>query len=131
MKDVIIGIILSIAIIVFLEIFKSFNRKIMATLILVGIAFIYVGFVWQNIPDSIVVSATVLLFMLLSYYGYTRNFNLIILGLVLHGIWDVLFPYFSNSIPKGYNIFCVTVDEILAIYFYFAVSTNKKHNTEN
>ncbi|NOU46265.1 MAG: hypothetical protein HOO86_04295 [Bacteroidales bacterium] len=129
MKDVVIGLIVSIAVILILEIFKFFNKKIIAALTLVGIAFIYIGFTWQHIPELIVVSISVLLFMLLSYYGFTKNFKLIIVGLVLHGIWDITFPFFSNVVPKGYDIFCLTIDLILAFYFYFSdIKTAKNSN---
>jgi hypothetical protein len=126
MKDVVIGLVVSIAVIFILEVFKFFNKKIIATLTLVGIAFIYVGFSWQHIPELIVVSISVLFFMLLSYYGFTKNFKLIIVGLVLHGIWDITFSFFSSVVPKGYDIFCLTVDLILALYFYFSdIKTTK------
>ena len=55
----------------------------------------------------------------LSYYGQTKNVNLIVFGLLLHGVWDLAFPHFSAVAPKGYDIFCITADVILAAYFYF------------
>jgi hypothetical protein len=124
-NDSVIGIITSLIFILFLEVFKQFDKKLIATLTLVGIAFIYIGFVWTNSTALIIVSISVLIFSLLSYYGYQQNFRLIILGLISHGIWDLLYPYFNTLIPKGYDIFCLTVDWILAIYFYFRL---KKQN---
>jgi hypothetical protein len=49
MTDIIIGTILSLIIIGFLEIFKQFDKKLIATITLVGISFIYLGFSWTNI----------------------------------------------------------------------------------
>jgi len=121
MTDSAIGIITSLILIFFLEVFKQFDKKLIATLTLVGIAFIYIGFVWTNSTALIIVSLSVLIFTLLSYYGYQQNVRLIILGLILHGIWDLLYPYFNMLIPKGYNIFCLTVDWILAVYFYLRI----------
>ncbi|MDX1960272.1 MAG: DUF6010 family protein [Leptospiraceae bacterium] len=119
-EDFVIGLVFSFIVIFILEVFKFFNRKLIATLTLVGIAFIYIGFVWKSINELIFVSLGVLFFMLLSYFGFIKNFKLIILGFVLHGVWDMIFPLFSNQIPKGYDIFCLTVDLLLATYFYFS-----------
>lgn len=124
MNDFLIGILVTIVIILFLEIFRQFDKKIIATLTLTGIAFIYIGFVWRDIFELFVVSISVLVFMLFSYYGYTRSYIFIILGLILHGLWDLVFPNFSNSIPKGYDIFCLTVDFLLAAYFYIRLKSD-------
>jgi len=121
MNDFYIGILTTILIIGFLEIFKSLEKRLIGALTLVGIAFIYIGFCWQDILSLTYTIIGVILFLLLSYFGYKRNFNLIILGLVLHGIWDVLFPLFSSTIPEGYDMFCLTVDLLLAVYFYIRV----------
>jgi len=122
MKDFIIGILLSAAVIILLESIKSLDKRLVGALTLVGIAFIYVGFAWNDLHSLIIVSISILLFVALSYYGQTKNFNLIVMGLLLHGVWDLVFPRFSSVVPKGYDIFCVTADFILAPYFYFRVS---------
>jgi hypothetical protein len=118
MNDIIIGILLSATIIIFLESFKSLDKRLVGALALVGIAFIYIGFAWTDLHSLIIVAISALLFVALAYYGQTKNFNLIVLGLLLHGVWDVVFPHFSSIVPKGYDIFCITVDFILAAYFY-------------
>ena len=94
-NDFLIGICVAIGITLFLETSKQFNKKIIATLTLTGIAFIYVGFVWQNVAELIIVSVSVIFFIFLSYYGFTKNYKYIILGLILHGLWDLIFPHFS------------------------------------
>ena len=118
MNDLIIGILLSAGIIIFLESFKSLDKRLVGALTLVAIPFIYIGFAWTDLPSLIIVAISALPFVALAYYGQTKNFNLIVLGLLLHRIWDVVFPRFSALVPKGYDIFCITVDFILAAYFY-------------
>ena len=118
MTYIIIGITTSLFVILFLEIFKSFDKKLMAAFTLTGIAFIYVGFTWSDLLSLGVVVVEVFIFILLAYYGYTKDFRLIVLGLVLHGFWDMIFPHYSPAIPDGYDLFCLTVDILLALYFY-------------
>ena len=119
MKDIIIGIIVSTIVIIFMESVRSLDKKLFGALALVAIAFIYVGFAWTELRSLIVVTISVVPFVALAYYGQTKRYNLIVLGLLLHGVWDVVFPRFSSVVPKGYDIFCVTADVILAAYFYF------------
>jgi hypothetical protein len=114
-----------------MEVFKHLEKRLISALTLVGIAFIYIGFSWHDITSLVIVVFGVVLFLGLSYFGYKKNFNLIILGLVLHGIWDFLFPFFSSVTPQGYDIFCITIDFILAIYFYFRVNHLKKPKISN
>ena len=118
MNDIFIGLITSSLLIVFLEIFKSFDKRLIAALTLVGIAFIYVGFAWNDLFSLGIVILGVLIFTTLAYFGYTYKFNFIVLGLILHGLWDLIYPLFSLTSPKGYDKFCLTVDFVLAIYFY-------------
>ena len=121
MKDIIIGIILCTIVIIFLESIRSLDKKLFGALTLVGIAFIYVGFAWNELLSLSIVIISVVAFVALAYYGQTKSFNLIVLGLLLHGVWDVVFPRFSSVVPEGYDIFCLTADVILAAYFYFRV----------
>lgn len=125
MNDIYLGILTVVLIIGLLELFKSLEKRLVASLTLVGIAFIYIGFCWQDILSLAYTIIGVALFLNLSYFGYKKNFNLIILGLVLHGIWDVLFPYVSLAVPEGYDVFCLTVDLLLAAYFYLRVKPKK------
>ena len=122
MKDFTIGILVSAAIIIFLESFKSLDKRLLGAFTLVGIPFIYVGFAWSDLQSLVIVVISVIVFLALSYYGQTKNVNLIVFGLALHGVWDLVFPRFSSVVPKGYDIFCLTVDFILAGYFYFRLN---------
>jgi hypothetical protein len=118
MKDIVIGVVVCAIVIAFLEGFKSLDKRLFGALTVVGIAFIYVGFAWNDLRSLIIVVIVIVPFVALAYYGQTKKFNLIVLGLLLHGVWDMVFPRFSSVAPKGYDIFCLTADLILAAYFY-------------
>src|SRR5687768_13659805 len=64
-------------------------------------------------------------FLLLAYWGYKKNYMLIVIGLALHGLWDILFPHLSAAAPFGYDIFCLTIDVLLAMYFYLKLKPIK------
>jgi len=125
MNNFYIGITVTILIIGLSEIFTFLEKRLIGALTLVGIAFIYIGFSWQDIFSLIYTILGVSVFFTLSYFGYKKNFYLIIIGLILHGIWDVLFPLFSTVAPEGYDIFCLTIDLLLPIYFYIRIKPMK------
>ncbi len=131
MNDFYIGIITTAAIIALLEILRFLEKRLIGALTLIGIAFIYIGFAWQDRLSLTFVILGAVIFSALSYFGYKKNFILIIIGLVLHGIWDLLFPYFSSTAPEGYDIFCLTIDFLLAIYFYIRVKPLIQSENEN
>ena len=119
MKDVFVGVLIGFLIALFLEIFRSFDKKLVAALTLVAIAFIYVGFAWTDLFALSIAGAGALAFTALAYFGYTHQFNFILAGFVAHGLWDLLYSLFSPTAPLGYDKFCLTVDFILALYFWF------------
>jgi hypothetical protein len=121
MNDFLVGLAWTIGIIGFLEIFQSFDKKLIAVITLTGIPFIYIGFSFNDIQSLLVSILAAGFFIALAYYGYKRNFYLVIAGLVLHAVWDLLFPHFSTMAPEGYDIFCITIDVLLALYFLFRV----------
>lgn len=125
MKDFYIGIITSIVVIALVEILRFLEKRLIGAFTLVGIAFIYIGFSWNDILSLTYAILGAAVFFILSYFGYKKNFILIIIGLILHGIWDILFPFFSSTAPEGYGIFCLTVDFLLAMYFYIRVKPVK------
>ena len=108
MNDFYIGLITTIIIIGLVETLRFLEKRLIGAFTLVGIAFIYIGFSWNDILSLTYVIIAGAVFFVLSYFGYKKNFILIITGLVLHGIWDILFPYFSSTAPEGYGIFCLT-----------------------
>ena len=121
MNDFYIGLIVTAVVIGLMEALTFLEKRLIGALTLVGIAFIYIGFSWNDIPSLIYSIIAVAVFFALSYFGYKGNFLLIILGLILHGIWDLLFPFISSTAPQGYDIFCLTIDFILAFYFYLRI----------
>lgn len=69
-----------------------------------------------------------------------RTAALLILGYLLHGIWDLLheLPVYTDfqlgadrltEIPMTYGVFCVTYDWCMAAYFYSARSTWRAGNS--
>lgn len=121
MNNFYIGLITTVVIIGILEVFKFLEKRLIGALTLAGIAFIYIGFSWNDTPSLLFSILGVAVFFTLSYFGYKNNFILIIIGLVLHGIWDLVFPFFSSTTPEGYDVFCLTVDFCLAFYFFLRI----------
>lgn len=118
MNDFLIGLAWTLGIIAFLEIFKSFDKRLIAAYTLMGIPFIYIGFSYHDTSSLIASILSVAFFVALAYYGYKKNFNLVIAGLALHAVWDLIFPHFSSMAPEGYDVFCITIDVLLALYFF-------------
>lgn len=121
MNDFYIGLITTVAVIAITEGLRFLEKRLIGALTLVGIAFIYVGFSWHDIPSLLITIFGVAVFFALSYFGYKSYFMLIVIGLALHGVWDFIFPWFSSAAPEGYDVFCSTIDFLLAIYFYIRV----------
>jgi hypothetical protein len=120
-----IGLCTTLAIIAFAEIFSKIDLKFFASLSLAVIPFIYIGFsIDPHILILTVPAAS--LFLLFAYWGYKRNYILTVAGLVLHGFWDVVFPHVSTVAPHGYDVFCITIDILLALYFYFKLKPVKQ-----
>jgi hypothetical protein len=117
MTSFIIGLSTTVTIVAFTETFRKLDLKFFASLNLAVIPFIYIGFSIH--PHSLVLTIpAALIFLLFAYWGYKRNYMFIIAGLALHGLWDVVFPYVSTVTPPGYDVFCITIDILLALYFY-------------
>lgn len=124
MTGFIIGLITSAAIIAFAEIFRKIDLKFFASLNLAVIPFIYIGFSIE--PHSLMLTIPgASFFLFFAYFGYKKNYMFTVTGLALHGLWDVLFPHVSTVAPHGYDIFCITIDVLLALYFYFKLKPIK------
>lgn len=130
MNDFYIGLITTLAVIVLTEALWFVEKRLIAAMTLVGIAFIYIGFSWADIPSLVYTILGVSVFFLLACIGYKKNFICVLAGLVLHGVWDMLFPLFSSTAPEGYDIFCVTIDLLLPVYFYIRVKPLKRSGIE-
>lgn len=118
MNQIVLAVVSALIIIAGIEALKL-NRRKMGALILTGIAFIYIGFTPTEFPEVVFESLHAVAFLLIAYYGLTVDKNLIWIGLVLHALWDAGHLYYQVDYPpQGYEVFCIEVDLILAIYFY-------------
>ena len=70
-------------------------------------------------------------FYFIALIGYSRDNSLIAYGIVLHGIWDLLHHnalVVKTDIPNYWPLYCLVVDFILAVYFFFVF--RKKNNSK-
>jgi hypothetical protein len=113
----IIGISSGLLVILFV-ILTRFDKRVVYGLILTGIGFLYVGFVWTNLQELIISAIQAFLFLNIAYYGMQRNIYVLAAGFFLHGCWDIAYTLFSNSrlIPPHYDVFCFTIDFVMGIY---------------
>lgn len=124
MTGFIFGLITTAAVIVFAEIFRKIDVKLYASLNLAVIPFIYIGFSID--PHSLMLTIpSASLFLFFAYWGYKGNYMFTVVGLILHGLWDILFPHVSSVAPHGYDIFCITIDVLLALYFFLKLKPQK------
>jgi len=132
MIETISGIVSAVAIIIISRVLsKYFTLKLMATTILVAIAFIYVGFSLKDNPVGLIVLevsiALILYFM--AIVGYTRNNSLIAWGIIFHGAWDICHhngSLISTRIPGYWPSYCLVVDIIDGLYFLVVFKRQKK-----
>ncbi len=124
MTEFIIGCITTAAVVVFAEIFRKIDLRFYASLNLAVIPFIYIGFSIDPYSLMLTIPAA-LFFLFLAYWGYKKYYMLTVAGLALHGLWDFLFPLVSKIAPHGYDVFCITVDVLLAVYFWIKLKPGK------
>jgi hypothetical protein len=120
MTAAIIGISSGFIIILLFVILRQFDKKIIYGLILSGIGFLYVGFVWIDLQALIINSIQAILFLLIAYYGIRKNMHFLTIGYFLHGTWDMGYHLFQNSnlIPPHYGIFCISIDFTIGLYLF-------------
>src|SRR5687768_9582752 len=125
MTGFMIGLGVTGLIIAFAEIFRKIDLRFFASLSLAVIPFIYIGFSID--PHALMLTVPgAAFFLLFAYWGYKKNYMLIVIGLALHGLWVVLFPLVSRVAPHGYDVFCLTIDVLLAMYFYVKLKPLEK-----
>ena len=129
MTAAVIGISSGLLIIFLFQIFKHLDKTSVYGLILSGIGFLYVGYVWMDVEDLVVNSIQAVIFLLIAYTGMKKPWFLAI-GFFLHGCWDIAYPFLRNPglIPPHYDIFCSTLDFVIAIYLLLI---NKKLSFKN
>src|SRR5688572_15174799 len=97
MLPIIIGISAGIVTILIIMLLKQLDKRVMYGLILTGIGFLYVGFVWKDLHALFVNSVQALLFLFIAYYGTKKNTIILALGFFLHGCWDVAYSFFDEA----------------------------------
>jgi uncharacterized protein DUF6010 len=123
MIEIISGIVTAVVVIIISRILsRYFTAKLMATTILVAIAFIYVGFSLMDNPVNLIVLEVLLalLFYFAAIIGYTRNGFAIAYGIIAHGVWDIFHHngfLIGTHIPGYWPPFCSVVDIIDGLYF--------------
>jgi hypothetical protein len=118
MTSVIIGISSGLLIIILFTLLKQFDKKIIYGLILCGIGFLYVGYVWTDTRAMVINSIQAVLFVFIAYYGIKKQSYILAGGYFLHGTWDIVYHLFQDSslIPPKYDLFCLSIDFTIGFY---------------
>lgn len=118
MTAIIIGISSGVLIIILIAFLKQLDKKIVYGLILSGIGFLYVGFVWTDIKAVVINSIQAIVFFFLAYYGIKKSVVVLAIGYFLHGSWDILYSFINapELIPPHYDWFCLSLDFTIGIY---------------
>lgn len=118
MISLVIGISSSVLLIVLLVTMKQFDKQVIYGLILMGIAFLYIGFTWTDLPSLIINAIQAFAFLLISYYGIKKSIYILAMGYFLHGSWDLAYSLFDEPhlIPPRYDVFCLSFDFTIGIY---------------
>jgi hypothetical protein len=121
MKASIIGIVSGIVTILIFVILKRIDKNVIYGMILACIGFIYVGFTWSDFGQLSVTVLQAIFFLFLAYYGIKKNSYVLIAGYFLHGIWDLIYSFATNSslMPPDYDLFCLTIDFVIGFYLLY------------
>lgn len=118
MTAAIIGISSGLLIILLFEMIKHLDKKIIYGLVLCGIGFLYVGFVWTDLQALVINSIQAVLFLFIAYYGIKKSLYILAAGYFLHGSWDIAYHFFQEPglIPPQYDLFCLSIDFTFGFY---------------
>ena len=118
MTAIAIGLFSGLLTILLVIILKLVDKKTAYGLILSGIGFLYVGYVWTDLQSLIINSVQAIAFLLLAYYGIKKSIYILAIGYFLHGCWDLTYTFFREAslIPPHYDLFCSSLDFIIGIY---------------
>lgn len=121
MVPVLIGLSSGLLIITVFVMLIHFEKRMIYGLILSGIGFLYVGFVWTDIRALVQNSIQAIIFVLLAYYGMKKSVFILAAGYFLHGCWDIAYGLFNEPglIPPHYDLFCSSLDFTIGIYIVF------------
>jgi len=118
MISIFIGISSGILVVLLICILKNLDKKVVYGLILSGIGFLYVGFVWTDIKALVVNSIQAIVFLFIAYFGIKRSIYILAAGYFLHGCRDLAYNLFEEPglIPSRYDMFCSSLDFTIAVY---------------
>lgn len=121
MKASIIGVVSGIVTILIFVVLKRINKNVIYGMILACIGFIYVGFTWSDFGQLSITVLQAIFFLFFAYYGVKKNSYILIAGYFLHGIWDLIYSYVTNSslMPPDYDLFCLTIDFVIGFYLLY------------
>ena len=129
MNAALIGISSGIIIILLFTLLNQLDKKIVYSLILTAIGFLYVGFTWTDITAISLNIVQAIFFLFLAYYGIKRNMYYTVAGYFLHGLWDIAYDLFADSklLPPHYDMFCLSIDFTMGFYLWIILyQMNKK-----
>lgn len=121
MTAAIIGIGSGMILILFFHLLPQLEKVLLYGLVLTGIGFIYVGFTWSNWQAMVASSLQAVFFLLLTYVGIKKTVYLLAGGYILHGTWDLVYPFFfpAGLLPPHYDLFCLSIDFTIGFYILF------------
>jgi hypothetical protein len=127
MIGALIGTATGFIVILIFVLLKRFDKRILYGLTLSAIGFLYVGYTWTDITQEITNIPQAIFFLFLAYLGIKKNFNFLIAGYFLHGIWDITYSLHADSslIPPEYDWFCLTIDFMIGFYLLIIKSRFK------
>ena len=113
-----IGISSSLITILIFYFLKRLDKSTIYGLILMGIAFLYIGYTWTDIEVAILSFLQASFFLVFAYAGIRKSHYFLVAGYFLHGVWDVVYPFIGSPdlLPPDYDYFCITYDFIVAFY---------------
>ena len=118
MTSIIIGIFSGLSTILFIATLKQLDKALIYGLILSGIGFLYVGFVWTELQALAVNSIQAIVFVFIAYYGMKKSIHILATGYFLHGCWDIAYSFIKvpGLIPPHYDLFCSSLDFTICAY---------------
>lgn len=120
MTATLIGLVSSLITILIFTFLKRIDKNTIYGLILMGIGFLYIGYTWTDIDTAVMSLVQALFFMVLAYLGIKRSYWFLVVGYLLHGLWDFVYPLVANPdlLPPDYDYFCFTYDFIVGLYLF-------------
>ena len=71
-----------------------------------------------------------LIFIAIAIWGYVRSLIYVALGLILHGLFDILYgPHATNPSPEWWAPFCLGVDIVMGFYLLYLVKRHPSNIT--